>query len=369
MKFQQSIIAFSVAFLLFGADYSLVHPISAQELSERPNRRGFNLTERSGALSDSRKTPTAGQREAIRRLRQRTENGPVPAGLVQRKIQVGAVEREFFMNIPSSIAGIPSPVIFVLHGGASSSGIAMHLKTDFTILGAKEGYVTVYPSGVNGWNIGSHDMYSFQRRTSDADDVGFFRTMFDELIKEKIADPQRIYVAGGSNGGVMTMNLVCNLADRIAGAGVLVATLPRAAENNWPKPSRPVPMIIMLGTEDPMKPWSGNQDQMSAEETVNFWCKMNGCRDHPKQWELPDRDPQDGCRVYGQRWAGQAPVVFYKLQGHGHGWPMQRGRGIEGTGASTRDVSAPEEFWSFFCSASGLAAKTDSLEAIGGERR
>ena len=128
----------------------------------------------------------------------------------------------------------------------------------------------------------------------------------------------------------------------------MVATLPRAAEKSWPKPSRPVPIIVMLGTEDPMKPWNGNRDQMSAEETVAFWCQVNGCNEESNTWELPDRAPRDGCRIYGKQWLGKAPVVFYTMKGHGHGWPMQRSRSAEGTGASTTDISAPEEFWKFF---------------------
>ena len=328
--------------------FNIAQTALSQDMPEKTFRRGLNRTQPSGETSDQRKTPTSGQRDAIRRLRDRTENGPVPPGQERRKIRVGNTEREFFIHIPEAIKGRPSPVVFVLHGGASSSGLAMHLKTDFTVLGKQQGYVTVYPSGVNGWNIGSHDMYSVKRRTSDADEIGFFRAMFDTLIEERVADREHIYVAGGSNGGVMTMNLVCHLADRIAGAGVLVATLPRAAETTWPKPCRPIPIIIMLGTEDPMKPWSGNRDQMSAEETVAYWRKVNGCPEEVKQWELPDRDPRDGCRVYAKQWAGKAPVVFYTMQGHGHGWPMQRGRGSEGTGASTRDISAPDEFWGFF---------------------
>jgi len=344
MTFRKSIFAFIAISIAF----NIAQMIYSQDASNEPSRRGFNRTQRSGEPGDLRKMPTTGQRDAIRRLRERTENGPLPPGLERRKIRVGNTEHEFFINIPDSVKGKPSPVIFVLHGGASNSGLAMHLKTDFTVLGKKEGYITVYPSGVNGWNIGSHDMYSVKRRTSDADDIGFFRSMFDTLIEDRVADPEHIYVAGGSNGGVMTMNVVCHLADRIAGAGVLVATLPRAAEITWPKPSGPIPVIIMLGTEDPMKPWSGNRDQMSAEETVAFWRKVNRCPDQAKQWELPDRDPRDGCRVHAKQWTGNAPVVFYTMEGHGHGWPMQRSRGVEGTGASTRDISAPEEFWGFF---------------------
>jgi poly(3-hydroxybutyrate) depolymerase len=162
----------------------------AQDNSQRPDRReatGANRPQRLGG--EPRKQINPRQREAIRKMRERTENGPVPAGLERRKIQVGKEEREYFINIPQSCRDKPSPVVFVLHGGATSSGIAMHLKTDFTKLGASAGYITVYPSGMNGWNIGSHDMYSVQRRTSNADDVGFFRTMFDELIEKKMPIP------------------------------------------------------------------------------------------------------------------------------------------------------------------------------------
>lgn len=274
---------------------------------------------------------------------------PVPENLARRVLSIGGQEREFFINVPPQCQGRASPVVFALHGGASSSGLAQHLKTDFTKLGESEGYVTVYPSGVNGWNIGSHDSYSVKRRTSDADDIGFFRAMFDTLVEEGIADRKRIYVTGGSNGGVMTQLLVCHLADRIAGAGVVVATLPRAAERDWPEPSRPVPMLVMLGTEDTFKPWEGSKDQMSAGQTVAFWKRANRCTEPGVAKELPDRDPGDGCRVLSERWQGAAPVLFYTMQGHGHGWPGQREQRAEtGTGAKTRDISAPEEFWAFF---------------------
>jgi polyhydroxybutyrate depolymerase len=318
----------------------------------RADQRAAASPEGDGDAPPPRRTRTAGQSAAVRQLRERVADMPVPENLTRRTLPVGGREREFFINVPPRCAGRPSPIVFVLHGGASSSGLAMHLKADFTRLGETEGYVTVYPSGVNGWNIGSHDMYSVKRRTSDADDIGFFRAMFDTLVAEKVADSQRIHVVGGSNGGVMTQFLVCSLADRIAGAGVLVATLPRAAEKDWPRPSRPVPMLVMLGTVDPMKPWDGNRDQMSAAETVAFWRTRNATAANGTAWDLADRDPNDGCRVRAERWEGAAPVEFYTLAGHGHGWPMQRGRDTTGTGVKTRDISAPDVLWSFFEAAS-----------------
>lgn len=330
--------------------------VSAEELARlRALRGGPTGAHMPGPSPDTRKEPTAGQLDAIQKLRSRLADMPVPRGLQRRTLMVGGKEREFFVHVPDKAKGRPAPVVFALHGGATSTGLAMHLKTDFTVLGDKEGYVTVYPSGVKGWNIGSHDAFSVKRRTSDADDMAFFRAMFDTLVREGTADPKRIYVVGGSNGGVMTQFLVCHLADRISGAGVVVAPLPRAAQRDWPKQSRPVPILVMLGTVDPLKPWAGNRDQMSADETIAFWRKQNVCATSSQRWDLPDGDPNDGCRVHVQRWEGKAPVLFYTLAGHGHGWPMQGGRDATGTGPKTRDISAPEEFWRFFQAAARSA--------------
>ncbi len=284
----------------------------------------------------------------MRRLRTRVADVPVPQGLERRTIRVGDLDREYFIHLPAGPAGRPAPVVFALHGGAANSGLQMHLKVDYTRLADKEGFVVVYPSGVAGWNIGSHDAYSVQRRTSDADDLGFFRAMFDALVREGVADAKRIYVTGGSNGGVMTQYLACAMPERIAGIGVVVATLPKAAERDWPKPTVPVPAVVMLGTKDGLKPWDGSRDQLSATETITFWRRVNGCDGDPVQQHLPDRDPADGCRVTVESWSGKAPVAFYTLEGHGHGWPMQREKADLGTGLKTRDISAPEEFWAFF---------------------
>ena len=139
VKSTMAILALSVACNVIGS-------ASAQNDSEKPSRRGFSRPPRSGESSDLRKTPTSGQRNRIRRLRERTENGPVPPELEQRTIRVGNTEREFFINIPDSVKGKPSPAIFVLHGGASNSGLAMHLKTDFTVLGKKRDMLRYIPA-------------------------------------------------------------------------------------------------------------------------------------------------------------------------------------------------------------------------------
>jgi len=62
---------------------------------------------------------------------------------------------------------------------------------------------------------------------------------------------------------------------------------------------------------------------------------------------LPDRDSKDGTTIHGENWQGKAPVQFYTMKGHGHGWPKQRGKLETDTGRKTNDISGPEEFWAF----------------------
>lgn len=45
-------------------------------------------------------------------------------------------------------------MVFDLHSGAAASGLAMHLKVDYTQAADREGFVVVYPSGTEGWNKG-----------------------------------------------------------------------------------------------------------------------------------------------------------------------------------------------------------------------
>ncbi|MBM4156163.1 MAG: hypothetical protein FJ221_14230 [Lentisphaerae bacterium] len=289
--------------------------------------------------------PTAQTRAKIEAQRRKIAALPVPAGLVRRTLNVGAVEREFFIHIPEPCKGKASPVVFALHGGAAASGLAMHLKVDYTQAADRGGFVVVYPSGTEGWNNGVAHKYTGGVNSSD--DLGFFRAMFDTLIAEGVVDAKRIYITGGSNGGVMTYKLLSEMADRIAGAGIVVATLP-AIVKTWPKPSRPVPIVLMLGTKDPMMPWDGTRGQQSAQATIDYWKAINGCTGESVKEDFPDNDPNDGCRVRSERWEGKATVLFYTLEGHGHGFPMQKGAFGEGTGPKTRDISAPEELWKFF---------------------
>jgi polyhydroxybutyrate depolymerase len=233
---------------------------------------------------------------------------------------------------------------FALHGAGASSGLSQHWKSDYTGLAAKEGFVVVYPSGVRGWNWNPGGPARPNAQQSAVDDLAFFDAMFDRLIADGIADPKRIYVTGGSGGGFMTFSLMFHRGSRIAAVGLMVALLPKAYER-WPPLPRAMPAILMLGTVDPLVSWDGSERGYSAVETIERLCEWNGCQGEPQLATLPDRDPTDGVTVETATWSGsRAPLVLYRMNGHGHGWPMTQDTKF---GPKSQDFVPIEAFWSF----------------------
>lgn len=100
--------------------------------STRPTR----ATPRSGEIEDSPRDPSTNRRrgtgdrirparqraEAVRRLRSRVAEMPVPDGLERRTIRAGNLEREYFLDVPGTVVERPAPTMFALHGGAENSG-------------------------------------------------------------------------------------------------------------------------------------------------------------------------------------------------------------------------------------------------------
>jgi polyhydroxybutyrate depolymerase len=315
----------------------------------------------SSAWTQQAAPPAAGPRSVIEMARARANAVEPPAGAERRVVTLEGVERNYWLLRPPA-ARAPMPVVFVLHGGAVADG-RQTFREGFHLLGARDGVATVHPSGVGaGWNDG-RDTPFLLARGGAADDVAFFRTMIDTLIAEGIADPGRVYVTGGSNGGMMTMRLVCELADRIAAAAPFVSLLPVKLQERC-VPSRPVPIMLMLGTADRMMPFAGGpvaamsgNDRgvvLSAADSLAFWRRQNRCGEPVSREALSDTDPADGTRVRMERSTGcVAPVEAVLVEGGGHRLPGEGPRVYADprlsalSGISSRDLDGREVIWNF----------------------
>lgn len=287
---------------------------------------------------------------------------PQEQGLERGSVVVDNRERAFWLHAPRDLAPTETvPLVIALHPFAGT-GPSMAAMTGFNATADAEGFIVCYPEGVTFlWNGDPTDEPGKQL-VEDASDVGFIDALLDQLLAECPIDPARLYVVGASNGGLMAQRLACELPERFAAAASVMITLPVGFPERC-APGGPIPMLLMIGSEDPFFPREGGAvqggppggpDYLSVAATVDFWVDTNGSDRPAKTTLLSDRDPGDGTRVirqiYGPSGAG-APVVFYYVAGGGHTWPGGTPPLLEvlaGVGPVSHDLSATETIWSFF---------------------
>jgi len=188
------------------------------------------------------------------------------------------------------------------------------------------------------------------------DDVGFTRTLLDDLASVANVDTNRVFATGLSNGGIMAYYLASELSDRIAAIAPIGGPLMMDAC----RPRRAVSVMHFHGTADEFAPFKGGfgkgplgragiTEFRSVDHSIQNWVKANGCDAKPEIVALPDK-ANDGMRVTRKTWSGGkdgSEVVLIEIEGGGHTWPGMEPP-VAMLGKSTKDISANDLMWDFF---------------------
>jgi polyhydroxybutyrate depolymerase len=230
---------------------------------------------------------------------------------VARTLVVDGLKRSFLLHVPAQHRG-PLPLVIVLHGGGGTArGMKTLTRGKFDELADREGFVVAYPDGVGKhWNDGRPPGEDEATR-EHVDDVAFLKAMIEAIGREVTIDPKRVFATGISNGGMMSHRLACDLSAQIAAIAPVVGALSPLLSEHC-RPSRPVPVLAVNGTADPLVPYGGGQvhfgskqlgEALSAPATVERWAKLDSCHSPSADSDLPDVDPSDGVkgRVH-RRW-------------------------------------------------------------------
>jgi polyhydroxybutyrate depolymerase len=271
----------------------------------------------------------------------------------KRSVSVGGLTRNYLLHVPANLpAGKSAPLVLVFHGGGGHDW-NMPGFTHFDDLADQEGFYVAYPDAVNRhWND--------SRGESDADDVGFTRELIAALERAHAIDPHRIYATGISNGGFFSNRLACDLGDKIAAIASVAATMPKPLAADC-KPARPISVLYMQGTDDPLVPIDGGTvgfvkgrgrgENISLADSAKFWRSIDGLSAAPAVKEYPDRTG-DGTSIHRELWTGgkdDAEVDVYTIEGGGHTWPG----GIQYlpnmiVGKASQNLNATRTIWEFF---------------------
>jgi polyhydroxybutyrate depolymerase len=226
------------------------------------------------------------------------------------------------------------PFVLVLHG-AFGTAARMEKCSNFSTLADREGFVVAYPNGIGffgflqHWNAGHCCGLAAE---DHVDDVGFLRYVMDDVSNRLHIDPQRVYVVGHSNGGMLAYQFASLECARIAAVGVVAGALGSAQGAGKPlrkvgPPQTPVPLIVIHGREDHSVPFPGGtgfrpvgRRYLSVLDSAEGWAGYCGCEPSPDV----DEDACAGHRILTWRDVDGNPwVVLHILSPWGHEWPAR----------------------------------------------
>lgn len=282
--------------------------------------------------------------------------------LMLKQISFDGLQRSYYLHLPTNFKSANKlPVLLILHGGGKADGDEVAERTGYNKIADREGFIAVYPNGVDAqWNDGRGKTFRKKQDNTNVDDVGFISALIDHLISNYKGDASKIYVTGLSNGGMMTLRLGCEISHKLAAIAPVVANIPKAIVGKC-KPSNPLPILLMNGTDDPLVPWQGGfvnvfgqkyGEVVSSKETIGFWVNHNQCNSTPENKRLPDKDKSDQSIVKTSTYKNTkngSTVILYTIEGGGHSFPgsntPNRPRLV---GNKNNDINGPEVIWDFF---------------------
>lgn len=280
-------------------------------------------------------------------------------------LRVGGTDRSAIV-VNAAPEGERRPAVIVLHGGMGSAK-DMRARSGFDQLARAEGFIAAYGEGtefkdeMHAWNTG----YLLRRQVRGADDIAYLDALIDRLVADHGADPARIFMTGGSNGGMMTFVYAAKRPERLAAAAPVVASMFTFDT----VPGVPLPILIINGAKDDEVPLAGGMSRnpvvsraqaapfKPVREVVDFWTKAN-------KSEAEGKTAVDGTVTTVTHAAGPGGAVteFVLDAAGGHGWPGARAR---------RDDNAPimafrgaERVWAFFKDKSRVTAAVPAAVAI-----
>ncbi len=247
--------------------------------------------------------------------------------------------REYKIHVPQSYTGANKvPLVLVLHGyHFDVSGMPEY--SEFSKKADTEGFIVAYPIGTREdfgnrnyvWNAGIH----FEQGSRNADDVGFLSGLIDTLLGAYMIDETKVFVAGHSNGAMMTYKLSANIPEKITAMACIAGPM----YSPIPTPNSSVALMHIHGAKDHVVPYeggllAGRMPCPPQDSILKIWQQWNKCS------TTCDTILKDTLH-HEVRWKsteGTGDIVLCYLYNAGHDWPS-----IDRT-----NWSATDRIWNFF---------------------
>ena len=270
-------------------------------------------------------------------------------------------DRTFLLHVPPDYTTkTPLPLVVVLHG-AFNSGSQTETETGFSALADTKRFLVAYPEGIGifglfqHWNAGH---CCGKAASSQVDDVSFVAEVISNVRQRFAVDPTRIYMAGMSNGGMLTYRFVTERTGDLAAAAVVSAAIGSTTDNGmqpWhlQQPEKSFPIIGFHGLADetipfntvPVPTTNGKRLFLPVTDAIDFWQNANDCE------ATPVASISNNGSVKHLAWKNcqeGSSLEFVLLKGWGHQWPAPFFTSQLAADHPLRGFNATKQIWEFF---------------------
>ncbi|MEJ7588084.1 MAG: poly(3-hydroxybutyrate) depolymerase [Ferruginibacter sp.] len=236
-------------------------------------------------------------------------------------------------------------LVFILHGSGGNGKQMVGDAVSLQNISSAEHILLVYPDGYkNFWNECRKEAAS-AANLENINENKFFHAMIGYFKTNGHINPKHVFAAGLSGGGHMAYKLALTMPGEFQAITAIVANLPDSNNMDCIESNRPVSVMIINGTNDPVNPYNGGQIRSTAaylgmvrstDQTFKYWATLAGYNGEPEIEHLEDNDTKDGESIirFSYKKKRGPEVVLLEVIGGKHGYP--------------KDIDAYKEAWVFF---------------------
>jgi polyhydroxybutyrate depolymerase len=256
---------------------------------------------------------------------------------------VAGEDRTYNLSVPGDAADHDAlPVVVNLHGALGTSN-AQDASSGWPALGDREGFVVITPQAA--------EPDRFWGLAADSPDFTFVTELIDDVANHVCIDQSRVYLAGFSSGGMLSMALACREPERYAAIAVVAGLI----DLEQCQRTDAVPLIAFHGTADSTIHFDGTYPEgirllLQSPETPRAEIARNWALDNRCDDAAPAEATDDDVTVATFSCPSGSDVQFYEIDGGTHSWPGGTLSPIATatTSSADRAVNATDIIWAFF---------------------
>ena len=206
---------------------------------------------------------------------------PTYGGILKKRLSLASSERPATLILPRQYqADKPVPLVLGLHG-LGSSPIVVDQLFGLSRNQNKLGYALILAQALPrpsdnkaAWNATPECC----REEAPVDDSGYLQGLVKEAISKASIDPDKIYIAGHSNGGFMAYRLACDTNGMFKGIVSLAGA--GFGDPSLCKTETSINVLQIHGKDDSVVYYDARGKYYPPAETlVERWADRNDCQD------------------------------------------------------------------------------------------